>query len=138
MLTKFNIDSISLLQEYIFKHTGKQIIVRDYALLDSSINSVFQTFDGKELYSTIEEKGARLGFNIITNHPFFDGNKRVGMLAMLCFLEINNVNLKYSNQELITIGLSLASGKTSSKQLVNWVNRHKKTNAAIKEDLPIK
>ncbi|MBQ9786432.1 MAG: type II toxin-antitoxin system death-on-curing family toxin [Clostridia bacterium] len=125
-MVKFNKRSILLLQQKIYEHTGQKILVRDYELLDSAIESPFQTFDGCELYPSTEEKGARLCFNIINNHPFIDGNKRMGVLAMLCFFEINNISLKYSNQDLIEIGLAIASGKKGYEELVAWTNAHKK------------
>ena len=133
-MLKFNQESILLLQQKLYKHTGQQAYVRDWSLLDSAIQSAFQTFDGYDLYPTVEEKGARIGFNIISNHPFVDGNKRFGILIMLCFLEMNDVHLKCSNQEIINIGLSLASGKTSYNALVNWVNSHKVNPQTIKTD----
>ena len=138
-MVKFNKESLLLLQEKVYKHTGQKIIVKDYDLLDSAIESVFQTFGRLDLYPSTEEKGARLCFNIINNHPFVDGNKRVGVLVMLCFLQINDVNIKYSNEEIINVGLSVACGKTNYQQLVDWVNNHKMaTNQTTNQNEPVK
>ena len=126
-MVKFNKESVSLLQKKLSKKFSHKIIVRDGELLDSAIESVYQTFAGHDLYPTIEEKGARIGFNIINNHPFIDGNKRIGILAMLCFLEVNGVEMKYSSEDLINIGLMVASGRANYKQLLSWVNCHKIT-----------
>lgn len=71
------------MHKLLIESTGGLNGVRDSCVLDSSIKSCYQTFDDKELYPTIEEKGACLGFKLITNHAFTDGNKRVGILAML-------------------------------------------------------
>lgn len=133
-MVKFNKEFILILKKKIYERTGQMLIVRDFDLLDSAMKSVYQTFGGQELYPSIEEKGARLGFNIINNHPFIDGNKRFGILAMLCFLEINDVYLKYSNNELIDVGLSLASGTTTYEELVSWVNSHKTTTQQVKKE----
>lgn len=130
-MVKLNNDFLRVLEKILYKKTGQKFIVRDADLLDSAINSVFQTFSGVELYQTIEEKGARLGFNIINNHPYVDGNKRMGMLAMLSFFKINNINLKYSNNDIINVGLNLASGKMSYNELLNWVKEHKVNNKQL-------
>ncbi len=124
-MVKFNLEKLIILEKCIYKITGQKIITRDYKLLDSAIESAYQTFDSMELYPSIEEKGARLCFNIINNHPFVDGNKRVGVLAMLCYLEINNVYINCTNEELVEIGLALASGKMKYKELVRWIHDRK-------------
>ena len=61
--------------------TGGSNEIRDYSLLDSALNTAFQTFEGKELYPSLEEKGARLGFNLVSNHTFVDINKKIGLLC---------------------------------------------------------
>ena len=91
------------------------------------MNSAFQCFDNKELYPSIEEKSARLGFNLVSNHAFVDGNKRIGLLVMLTFLEINNIKLSFTDDELVEIGLSLASGKMNYENLLDWIKKHKKS-----------
>ena len=124
-MDRFSLEKLIILEKCIYEVTGQIIITRDYKLLDSAIESIYQTFDSIELYPSLEEKAARLCFNLINNHPFVDGNKRVGVLAMLCYLEINNVYINCTNEELINIGLSLASGKMKYKQLVQWINDRK-------------
>ncbi len=121
----FDINNVIDLQNLLIFTTGGSEGVRDLKLLDSATESAFQTFDGQELYPTIEEKGARLGFNLVSNHAFIDGNKRIGLLVMLTFFEINGVNLKYTDEELINLGLSLARGDTKYNSLLEWVISHK-------------
>ena len=70
---------------------------------DSAVNAPFQTFGGEDLYSTLIEKAARLGYGLIKNHPFLDGNKRAGTHAMLVFLKINRAELNCSDKDLIDI-----------------------------------
>ncbi len=105
--------------------TGGAIGVRDERLLDSAIGSIYQTFDGAELYPTKEEKGAKLGFSLISNHAFLDGNKRVGMLAMLSFLEINGIRLNCADNEICAMGMGVASGKYAYDDLLKFVLNHK-------------
>ena len=106
-MIKFSQDKVLLLHKLITEETGGDPELRDINLLDSALESAFQTFDGVELYPTKEEKGARLGFNLVSNHAFIDGNKRIGLLVMLSFLAINGINVKYTDDELVDIGLSL-------------------------------
>ena len=84
----------------------------------------FQSFDGEALYPSIQRKAAKLGFGLIQNHPFIDGNKRLGIHAMLIFLAINGVLLTYSQSELVQVGLALASGKIGEQELMNWIAEH--------------
>lgn len=85
-MIKFSQDKVLLLHQLITQETGGDNGVRDYGLLDSALESVFATFDGVELYPTKEEKGARLGYALISNHAFVDGNKRIGCMFYLHFL----------------------------------------------------
>ena len=78
-MIKIDNEKVLLLHKLIIEETGGEPNLRDIKLLDSSIKQVYQTFDGKELYKTKEEKAARLGFSLISNHAFLDGNKRIGM-----------------------------------------------------------
>ncbi len=122
-MIKFDKEKVLLLQQLVIKSSGGTAGVRDFGLLDSAIESVYQTFDGVELYPSKEEKGARLGFCLVSNHAFVDGNKRIGLLVMLSFFAINGIKMKYSDDELIEIGLSLADGKMKYEDLLGWVKK---------------
>lgn len=98
--------------------------IRDKGLLDSAINSPLQSFAGEDLYPTVLEKAARLGFGLIRNHPFIDGNKRIGTHAMLVFLAVNGITLSYEDNDLIRIILSVAAGELDDTGLLNWLQRH--------------
>ncbi len=124
-MIKFDKEKVLLLQQLVIESSGGGAGIRDFGLLDSAIESAYQTFDGVELYPTKEEKGARLGYNLVSNHAFVDGNKRIGLLVMLSFLAINGINLKYTDDELVFIGLSLADGKMTYEELLSWVIEHK-------------
>lgn len=69
--------------------------------MESALDGIYATFGGKELYPTKEEKGARLGYTLISNHAFVDGNKRIGMYVMLTFLEVNGIRLTCSNEDVV-------------------------------------
>ena len=124
-MIKFDKEKVLLLQQLVIESSGGGAGVRDFGLLDSAIESAYQTFGGEELYPTKEEKGARLGFNLVSNHAFVDGNKRIGLLVMLSFLAINGINMKYTDEELVEIGLSLADGKMTYEELLSWIIKHK-------------
>lgn len=98
--------------------------VRDEGLLESALASPFQTFDGEPVYPSLQSKAAQLGFGLIRNHPFVDGNKRIGAHIMLIFLELNGITLRYGQQELIDIVLSVASGEADRQGLFQWILAH--------------
>ena len=78
-------DKALLLHELMARETGGSVGVRDEGLLESALEAAFSGFGGTEFYPTTEEKGARLGYNLISNHAFVDGNKRIG--AALVYLK---------------------------------------------------
>lgn len=107
----------------LIKETGGIDGMRDENLLDSALNSPFQTFDSKELYPEFSGKAAQLSFSIIKNHPFLDGNKRIGVHIMLVFLALNNVKLSYTQKELIDFGLKVADSSLSKDDIKNWIQK---------------
>ena len=124
-MIKFDNDKVLLLHQMLIDETGGEPNVRDIKLLDSSIQQVYQTFDGIELYKTKEEKAARLGYSLISNHAFVDGNKRIGMLVMLTFLELAGIETDFTNDEVVKIGLKVASSEMTYEELLNEVLNHK-------------
>ena len=124
-MIRFSKDKVLLLHQLIAQETGGSEGVRDEGLLESALEGVFATFGGQELYPTKEEKGARLGFTLISNHAFVDGNKRIGMYVMLTFLEVNGIRLSCTNEEVATVGLAVAAGEMGYDALLNWVRAHR-------------
>ena len=118
ILTKSQI--LEFHRELINAHGGSDGI-RDEGLLDSAIATPFQTFDGQALFPTIQQKAVRLGFGIVSNHPFLDGNKRTGVHSMLVMLAMNGIEPKYTQQELWEIILKVADGKADFDELLEWV-----------------
>ena len=120
-MIKLSQEKVMLLHTLITNETGGDPNIRDSALLNSALESAFATFGGEELYPTIQEKGARIGYSLISNHAFVDGNKRIGMFVLLTFLEINGVKISPTNQEVARIGLAVASGEIKYNQLLDWI-----------------
>lgn len=123
-MIRFSKDKVELLHQLMAQETGGAVGVRDEGLLDSALEGIFQSFGGKELYPTKEEKGARLGYTLISNHAFLDGNKRIGMYVMLTFLEVNGIRLECSNEDIVEVGLGVASGRMDYEGLLSWVIDH--------------
>ena len=94
-MIKLTIDDIMLLHEKIIDKTGGIRGIRDVGLLEMAVSSPFVSFDGEDLYKTVEEKAEQLCNSLIRNHPFLDGNKRIGILAMLVFLDLNGKKIEY-------------------------------------------
>ena len=115
---------ILLLHSALIAESGGSDGVRDEGLLDSAVNTPFQTFSGQDLYPTVLEKAVRLGFGLIRNHPFIDSNKRIGTHAMLVFLNLNSITLSYEDDELISTILSVASGEMDADGLLKWIQQH--------------
>lgn len=84
------------------------------------------TFDGIDLYKTDEEKIAIMTHSLINNHEFIDGNKRIGIAVMLMLAKLNQMVLVYSQDELISLGLSIADSSFDEVMIVDWINQHKK------------
>ena len=124
-MIRFSKDKVLLLHKLLAEATGGSVGVRDDALLDSALESAFAGFGEKEFYPTKEEKGARLGFALISNHAFIDGNKRIGVYVMLSFLEINGIRIICTDEEIVKIGLSVADGSMKYEELLQWVLDHK-------------
>ncbi len=124
-MIKFSKEKVLLLHQLIAQETGGGIGVRDEGLLESALEGAFASFGGQELYPTKEEKGARLGYTLISNHAFLDGNKRIGMYVMLTFLEVNGIRLECTNEEVARVGLAVASGEMGYEALRDWVISHR-------------
>ena len=124
-MIKFSREKVLLLHKLMTEETGGDPNLRDIALLESALESAFQTFDGQELYPSKEEKGARLGYSLISNHAFVDGNKRIGMYIMLTFLEVNGIRIYPSVDDVIRVGLAVASGEMKYEELLGWIYENK-------------
>lgn len=121
------VDEIILLHGKLLRATGGTPGLRDPGLLESAVLGVNAGFGDTERYPTVEAKAARLAFALVSSHAFVDGNKRIGMLAMLMLLRLNNVTLRYTQKELINLGLDAASGRANYEDILEWIFQHRDT-----------
>ncbi len=123
-MIRFSKTQILLLHEQLLEATGGSSGLRDEGMLDSALNTPFQTFGGEDVYPSLQQKAARLCFGLVKNHPFVDGNKRIGAHAMLVFLTLNGIELRYTQEELSDVILQLAAGTISFFELLEWILIH--------------
>ena len=118
------LNAVLALHRRIIQTSGGSAGIRDYGGLESAIAQPLMTFGGQDLYPTVIEKAAALCFSLIGNHPFVDGNKRVGHAVMEEFLIFNGyrIDATVDMQEQIILGV--ASGEVSREQLVEWLREH--------------
>ncbi|MDK2943084.1 MAG: death on curing protein [Acetobacterium sp.] len=123
-MKRLSLQQVLRLHAMLINETGGSDGLRDEGLLDSALNAPFQSFAGEDLYQTVPAKAARLGFSLIKNHAFLDGNKRIGILVMLTFLEMNGFMPDCTDDELIQLGLRLAASQIDDRQLLDWIIDH--------------
>ena len=119
-----NINDVIYAHEMLIANTGGSDGVRDMGLLESALAAPFASYGGVEFYPTIQEKAARLAYGIVKNHPFVDGNKRIGVLVMYTFLEAEEIMLNCSDADLIKLGLSLADGSYNEADVLEFIKTH--------------
>lgn len=112
------------LHRKILEQSGGAVSIRDIGFLESAIAQPRMTFDGEDLYPGLLEKAAALGFSIIMNHPFVDGNKRTGHAAMETFLVLNGLEINASVDEQERVVLAIVSGKLGREAFVEWLRQH--------------
>ena len=117
-------EQILLLHSQLRAETGGSVGVRDERLLESALCAPFQSFEDMDVYPSIQQKAARLGMGLTKNHAFLDGNKRIGAHAMIVFLALNRIELRYTQKELSDTFLKVAAGNLSFNQLLNWILDH--------------
>ena len=117
-------DEVIVIHDKLISITGGSTGLRDMGLLESAVFGCNQTFGDADIYPTVVEKAARMALSICKNHPFLDGNKRVAVTALLVILRINNIEVEFTQQELITLGLGMADGSISYENIIDWINAH--------------
>jgi len=98
--------------------------LRDLGLLESALAMPTATFGGVLLHPTLAEMAAAYLFHITANHPFVDGNKRVGLMAALVFLGLNGLRLGAGSTALVELCLGVAEGKLSKAVVAVFIARH--------------
>ncbi|TAF51190.1 MAG: type II toxin-antitoxin system death-on-curing family toxin [Oscillatoriales cyanobacterium] len=109
------------LHRKIIATSGGAVGVRDLGLLQSALAQPRLTFDGVELYPDLIEKAAALGFSIILNHPFIDGNKRVGHAVIEVFLMLNGYEIEAGVDEQERVILAIAAGEMKREEFTGWL-----------------
>ena len=108
----------------VVEATGGSPGIRDLHGLESALAQPRMTFEGDDLYPSVVEKAAALGFSLIKNHPFVDGNKRLGHAAMELFLLMNGFEIRAPTDEQERLILRVASGEAGREELVGWLERY--------------
>jgi death-on-curing protein len=111
------------LHRQVIKQSGGAIGIRDLGMLESAIAQPRMTFDREELYPTIIDQAAALGFSLVMNHPFVDGNKRIGHAAIETFLVLNGLEIDAPIDEQERVILALASGELEREKFVEWLKQ---------------
>jgi death-on-curing protein len=119
-----SIHEVLALHERIAAQSGGGVGLRDLTLLESALAQPRQSFGGSDLYSSLVEKAGALGFSLIANHPFVDGNKRIGHAAMEIFLVLNGQEIDADVDEQERVVLAVAAGDMSREQLTDWLREH--------------
>ena len=123
-MIKLTKEQILILHSELIKTTGGSDGIRDIGLLESALETPFQSYGGEELYPSIQAKAARLCYGLVKNHALVDGNKRIGVHAMLVFLSVNGYELEYTQKELSNLILDVAADKKQYKDLLQWLLKH--------------
>ena len=119
-----SVPDITALHSKLISQSGGLDGIRDENLLDLSVNSPYHTFDGQQLYPTIQAMAAHLAFSLVKNHPFLDGNKRIGLFAMMVFLTMNGSPIICTDSELEALGWGLADSSITEADLLDWIIAH--------------
>jgi len=124
-MIKLNTEQVLYLHNMMHKATGGSAGLRDIGALESALYHAYATFEGNDLYPTIEVKAARQAYGIIRNHPFVDGNKRTGLFVMLAFLKLNGIKLNFSQPELVKLAMGISDGTINPEKITKWIINHK-------------
>jgi len=109
------------LHRRVIELTGGVDGLRDLAGVESAVVQPQMTFDGDELYPSLIDKAAAICFSLVLNHPFVDGNKRIGHAAMETFLLLNGYELSANVDDAESLFLKLAGGDVERSELVGWI-----------------
>ncbi|MBY4959469.1 type II toxin-antitoxin system death-on-curing family toxin [Streptococcus suis] len=118
------VEQVIELHTRLIQATGGLGGVRDVGLIESSLSSAFSTYFGVEKYPSIEEKAARLCYSLVNNHAFLDGNKRMGVFVMIIFLKLNGIVLNQTDEEVVKLGLGVASSELDYDAILEYIRNH--------------
>lgn len=115
---------VILLHQQLINEIGGSPGLRDEGLLESALAAPFQSFGGIDAYPSLQQRAARLAYGLVNNHPFVDGNKRIGAHTMLVFLALNGIELSYTQEELALLFIAVASGDKGYEDVLDWLISH--------------
>jgi death-on-curing protein len=118
------LQEVFVLHRRLVEQSGGTAGIRSLPLLESAVAQPHMTFDGELLYPSLIEQAAILGFALIMNHPFVDGNKRTGHAALEVFLILNGHEIIASADEQEAVILRLAAGELSLEEFTGWLRLH--------------
>jgi death-on-curing protein len=119
-----SLEEVVLLHSLLISQSGGSSGLRDRGTLESAVAQPEASFGGQELYPNLAVKAAALGYSLIQNHPFVDGNKRVGHAALEVFLLLNGYEIAGSVEEQEDIIIGVASGRISRVEFSEWIDQH--------------
>ena len=119
-------DEVLKLHQMLLEQSGGSAGIRDEGTLDSALAQPEMSFGGQDLYPSLTDKAAALAYSLIQNHPFVDGNKRVGHAAMEVMLALNGYEIEAGVDEQETLILSVASSELSREAFTQWLVEHVK------------
>lgn len=119
-----SIEEVLELHQLLLEQPSGSAGVRDQGGLESALAQPLMTFGGEDLYPTLVDKAAALGFSLILNHPFVDGNKRIGHAVMEVFLILNGLEIEASTDDQEQVILSVAAGEMDREDFTDWLKTH--------------
>lgn len=119
-----NLREVLEIHRRVVDQSGAMLGIRDLGALESALAQPRMSFAGEDLYPSLVEKASALAFSIIKNHPFLDGNKRVGHAAMETFLVLNGFEIVAGTNEQESVILRVASGEISRETFTDWLRQH--------------
>lgn len=125
------VEHIVRLHSKVTARSGGSDGVRDFGLIESALMRAVAGFGDYDIYPTAVHKAAAVCCGLVGNHGFIDGNKRIGVAAMLLMLKKNGVVIQYTQQELIELGLDLAKGLVSVEECILWIEQHMKQQKGV-------
>jgi death on curing protein len=125
-LTFLTLDEVLAIHADQIERYGGSLGIRDHGLLESALAMPEAAFSGTELHPTLHEKSAAYLFHLVKNHPFVDGNKRVGLATALAFLAMNDVAIRATDDELVELVLDVATGRRSKADVAVFFGAHER------------
>ena len=119
-----SVEDIVCIHANTIEHEGGLGGIRDYPLLESAVMMPQQQFEGQYLHRSIPAMAAAYLYHITQNHPFYDGNKRAGVMSAFVFLDINGFDLTASSMDLEKLVIGIASGQISKDEAIRWIQQY--------------